>query len=130
MHSEQQAGGPERIYQQALRAGVFQIQRCAACERHVFYPRVACPHCGAAALSWVRPSGVGTVYSSSVVRRKPEQGGDLNIALVDLAEGVRLMSRVDGVAPEAVRIGMAVRAAIINEQDQALLVFVPEGART
>ena len=42
--------------------------------------------------------------------------------------GVRLMSRVDGLAPERVRIGMAVRARIVDEQGQPLLVFVPAGA--
>ncbi|WP_374421886.1 Zn-ribbon domain-containing OB-fold protein [Chromobacterium sp.] len=123
-----QSMGPEQAYQQALGAGVFQIQHCAACDRHVFYPRVSCPHCGGQELGWVRPSGAGIVYSSSVVRRKPEQGGDLNIALIDLDEGVRLMSRVDGLAPERVRIGMAVRARIVDEQGQPLLVFVPAGA--
>ena len=38
------------------------------------------------------------------------------------------MSRVDGLAPERVRIGMAVCARIVDEQGQPLLVFVPVGA--
>ena len=104
--------GPEKRYLEALAAGRFEIQKCVACGKHVFYPRVACPHCGAGELGWVTPSGRGTVYSTSVVRRKPADGGDYNVCLVDLAEGVRMMSRVVSVLPEAVKIGMAVKARI------------------
>lgn len=117
--------GPERLYRDALAAGRFQIQHCTACGRHVFYPRVLCSHCGATALEWVTPSGSGTVYSTTVIRRKPDAGGDINIALVDLEEGVRMMSRVDGVPPAEVRIGMAVTAQISTDGGQPLVVFVP-----
>lgn len=113
--------GPEKRYLDALAAGRFEIQRCAACARHVFYPRVLCPHCGAGELAWVAASGRGTVYSTTVVRRKPADGGDYNVCLVDLAEGVRMMSRVVSIAPEAVKIGMAVRARIT----EGLVEFTP-----
>jgi uncharacterized OB-fold protein len=52
------------------------------------------------------------VYSTTVVRRKADDGGDYNVCLVDLAEGVRMMSRVVSVAPQDVRIGMRVTARI------------------
>jgi len=113
--------GPEKQYLDKLAGGSFEIQRCADCGRHVFYPRVLCPHCGADRLGWVAPSGRGTVYSTTVVRRKPADGGDTNIVLVDLKEGVRLMSRVAGIAPEQVKIGMAVSARIAD----GLVEFVP-----
>jgi uncharacterized OB-fold protein len=119
--------GPERQYQQALAQGRFCIQRCGGCSRHVFFPRVLCPHCGSDRLDWVTPSGRGSVYSTTIVRRKPDAGGDLNLALIDLEEGVRMMSRVEGMAPEAVRIGMPVQAKIIEHQGQPLLVFFAEG---
>lgn len=117
--------GPERTYRDALAAGRFQIQHCTVCGRHVFYPRVLCTHCGATALEWVAPSGRGTIYSTTVIRRKSDAGGDINIALVDLEEGVRMMSRIDGVAPAAVHIGMAVTARITADAGQPLVVFVP-----
>jgi uncharacterized OB-fold protein len=113
--------GPEKQYFDRLAAGRFEIQKCAACGRHVFYPRVLCPHCGAGRLDWVGASGRGTVYSTTVVRRKPADGGDYNVCLVDLAEGVRLMSRVAGIPPAEVRIGMAVKARIA----EGLVEFVP-----
>ena len=46
-----------------------------------------------------------------------------NVALIDLAEGPRMMSRVEGVAPEAVRIGMAVKARVASEGDGFVVVF-------
>ena len=117
--------GVQAQYRQALDDGRFLIQQCAGCDRAVFYPRMICPHCGADKLGWVTPDGRGTVYSTTVVRRKPDAGGDYNVALIDLQEGVRLMSRVDGVAPDAVRIGMGVRAQVIQQDGRGLVVFVP-----
>jgi len=113
--------GPERRYFDALAAGRFEIQKCAACSRHVFYPRVLCPHCGSAELSWIAPSGRGTVYSTTVVRKKSGDGGDYNVCLVDLTEGVRMMSRVVSIAPQDVKIGMAVKARIAD----GLVEFIP-----
>jgi uncharacterized OB-fold protein len=113
--------GPEKRYLDALAAGRFEIQKCAVCAKHVFYPRVLCPHCGSDRLKWVAPSGRGTVYSTTVVRRKPADGGDYNVCLVDLAEGVRMMSRVVSIDPQQVMIGMDVKARIAG----SLVEFTP-----
>lgn len=118
-------GGPDARYAAALAAGRIELQSCTACTRQVFPPRVACPYCGSPALAWRPVSGAATVYSTTVVRRRADEGGDYNVALVDLAEGARLMSRVEGVAPEAVRIGMPVRARIATTQGGPLVVFDP-----
>ncbi|OZI32326.1 DNA-binding protein [Bordetella genomosp. 10] len=119
-----QQTGADLHYQQALAQGQFLIQRCEACSRAVFYPRMICPHCGSDKLAWQAPSGRGTVYSTTVVRRKPEAGGDYNVALVDLEEGVRLMSRVEDAAPGDVHIGMPVQAKVLVRDSGGLLVFV------
>jgi uncharacterized OB-fold protein len=115
--------GADLHYRTALNRGSFLIQRCAACARAVFYPRMICPHCGSDELDWIAPSGAGTVYSTTVVRRKPEAGGDYNVALVDLAEGVRMMSRVEGIAPDTVRIGMAVQLRVSTKDGAGFVVF-------
>lgn len=67
--------------------------------RPVFYPRVG-------ELEWRVSEGRGTVYATTTVRRRGEDPHD--VSLVDLDEGFRMMSRVVGVAPEDVRIGMRV----------------------
>jgi len=117
--------GPEESYRRKLAAGQFELQRCGACHKHIFYPRILCPHCGSSDLTWVAASGEGTVYSTTVTRRKVESGGDFNVAIIELKEGPRLMSRVEGIRPDRVKIGLAVRARIAREQDEVLLVFDP-----
>jgi uncharacterized protein len=113
---------PDQEYLAHLAAGRFMIQRSRSSGRHVFYPRLAEPATGARDLEWVPASGRGTVYSVTTVRAKPP-APSYNVVLVDLAEGPRLMSRVEGLAPEDVRIGMAVQARIIQEDGAAVLVF-------
>ncbi|WP_043007088.1 Zn-ribbon domain-containing OB-fold protein [Comamonas testosteroni] len=112
-------------YQAELDAGRFAIQQCTSCQQHVFTPRELCPHCGASPLRWVRPSGQGTVYSTTTIARKPEAGGDYNVALIDLDEDVRMMSRIEGIAPERVQIGMRVTAQTIQHNGKGLVVFHP-----
>lgn len=119
------AGGIQAIHQAELAAGRFTIQRCNACGRHQYYPRELCSHCGATALELVAPQGRGTVYATTTVRRKAEAGGDFNVALIDLDEGVRLMSRVEGLAADAVSIGLRVRARVQVSEGRGLVVFDP-----
>jgi uncharacterized OB-fold protein len=118
--------GPDAVYRANLAAGKFALQICTACGgKPVFPPRAICPHCGSTDLRWQAASGGGTIYSTTVVRDRPENGGDRNIALIDLAEGARLMSRVEGLPPDQVRIGMTVKARIARTDAGPLLVFDP-----
>jgi uncharacterized OB-fold protein len=116
---------PDEKYASFLRQGRFMLQRCKVDGGHVFYPRVLCPRCGSTELEWAEVSGKGSVYSTTTVRRKPEEGGDYNIVLVDLDEGPRMLSRVEDVSPSNVRIGMPVVARIEGGDERPLLVFVP-----
>src|SRR5487761_2064723 len=121
------SGGAAAVYQAALNEGRFIIQRCNDCAKHVFYPREVCPHCSGTRLDWEEAKGMGSVYSTTTVRRKPDAGGDYNVALIELAEGVRMMSCVRGVAPDEVRIGMRVRARVVDNKGSGLVVFEHEG---
>jgi uncharacterized OB-fold protein len=121
--------GVQAQYQQALDEGRFVLQRCGGCEEAVHYPREVCPHCGSDDLSFVPAQGMGTVYAVTTVRRKAEAGGDLNVSLIDLDEGPRLMSRVANVPPDQVRIGLRVRARITRDQGHSLLVFDAQEVR-
>jgi len=106
-----------------LLAGKFTLQRCGDCGQAQYPPRVFCKHCGSPKISRFEASGNGTVYATSVVRNRPDKGGDHNVCLVDLAEGPRMMSRVEGVAPTAVTIGMKVTARAIVDGDVPYVVF-------
>lgn len=117
-----QAIHPEAQFKAFLAQGRFMIQRAKTSGRYVFYPRVAEPGTGDTDLEWVEASGAGVVYSSTMVRKKPPEPS-YNVALIDLTEGPRMMSRVVGIPAEHVRIGMRVQAKIVNENGTPLVVF-------
>lgn len=120
---------PEAQYLQFLRDGRFMIQRSRVSGEYVFYPRVAEPLTGSTEMDWVEASGRGVVYSTTVVRKKPPMPS-YNVALIDLEEGPRMMSRVEGIAPEDVRIGMQVKARIDTGGEVPAVLFEPGGAST
>lgn len=103
------------------------LLRAKASGKFIFYPRVVEPLTGDTDLEWVKASGRGSIYSMTVVRQRPP-AADYSVVLVDLEEGPRMMSRVDGVAPADVRIGMNVQARIVQKDDSPLVVFVPASA--
>ncbi len=120
--------GPEATFRAFLKEGRFMIQRSASTGRHVFYPRVALPGTGERDLEWVPASGLGTVYATTVARQRPNPDGssnDYNIAIVELDEGVRMMSRVEGLPPAEVAIGQRVKARIAEVDGAPGIVFDP-----
>ena len=100
------------------------LQRSRGTGRFVFYPRVAAPGTGATDLEWVEASGDGTVYATTVIRQRAPTPS-YNLALIDLAEGPRMMSRVEGIDPAAVPIGMSVKARIARDGESFIVVFDP-----
>jgi hypothetical protein len=114
---------PGAAFEAFLRAGEFRLQYCTACRKQIFYPRTLCHYCGCGTLEWRAASGRGVVYSSTTVRQKPERGGDYNVAIIELAEGARMLSRVEGIAPAQIRIGMTVTAVISEANGAPLVVF-------
>ena len=90
--------------------GELRLQQCTACGKHQFYPRTICSHCNAGDLSWVVVEGGGKIASFTVVRRGISKAYEAPyvVALIDLTEGVRLMSNVIDVDPEHVSVGASV----------------------
>ena len=115
---------PDQDFAAFLQEGRFMLQRSRSSGAFVFYPRVAEPTTGAENLEWVEASGDGVVYSTTVVRNKPPTP-DFNVALIDLAEGVRMMSRVVDIDPAAVAIGQKVKARIEGLDGVPAVVFFP-----
>ena len=122
-----QTESPLARYHRHLQAGELAYQYSPAADRAVFFPRLVCPFSGSTDLLWRVSRGLGTVYATTVVF--PRQGDPYNVALIDLDEGFRMMSRVEGLAPERVRIGMRVRVRILPAAgDEAPMpVFDPLG---
>ncbi|MFI0977923.1 bifunctional MaoC family dehydratase N-terminal/OB-fold nucleic acid binding domain-containing protein [Streptomyces sp. NPDC021093] len=104
------------------------IQRCEECGTLRFPWLPGCNACGCARWDTVEASGEGTVFSYVVMHHPafPAFDPPYAVALVELAEGVRMISNVVGVAPDEVRIGMGVRAEFHRfDAELELPVFRP-----
>lgn len=87
------------------------ILRCRACGTFVHLPRPACRSCGGRDLAPAPVSGRGTVWSYTITHRAvPGFGPPFAVALVELEEqrGLRLVTNLTDVPPEAVEIGAPV----------------------
>ena len=98
---------------EATRQRQYLLQWCLDCEQPIFYPREVCPRCLRTSLEWRQASGEGRVYAVSVQHRPAMplpafMDGPYVVALIDLAEGVRVMSNVVGCLPDEVTVGMPV----------------------
>ena len=113
-------------YWQALNDEKFLLKICRGCGKSHFYPRELCPYCHSDELSWIEASGRGVIYSFTVCRRPagPAFANDVpyTVALVDLAEGPRMMSRIVG-DPAKVAIGLKVKVRFERQSDELVLPF-------
>lgn len=87
-------------------------QRCATCGVLRHPPRPMCPHCGSLDIEVAQLSGLGTVYSYAVLHhpQNPAFEYPVKAVLVDLDEGIRMVSNLQNVEPGDIRIGMRVEA--------------------
>ena len=88
------------------------LQRCQSCGHVLFYPRTHCDACQSDQLVWENASGAGTIASYTVVRRgvSADFEAPYVIALIDLAEGPRMMSQIIDADPDALAVGFSVKA--------------------
>jgi uncharacterized OB-fold protein len=92
-----------------------------------FYPRVVAPVTGSEKIEWRVSTGLGTVYATTVVYTKDQPPH--NVALIDVDEGFRMMSRVEDTDPMQVKIGMRVKVKMRpgDEKQPTYPVFTPAG---
>ncbi|WP_443048928.1 Zn-ribbon domain-containing OB-fold protein [Streptomyces sp. NBC_00328] len=104
-----------RPYWDAAAEGRLLIRHCAACDRVHHYPREFCPHCWSEDVNWSPAGGRATLYTWSVVHRNDLPPFDARVpyvaAVVDLAEGPRMMTEVVECEEAALRIGMELEVA-------------------
>ncbi|MCX5287394.1 MULTISPECIES: Zn-ribbon domain-containing OB-fold protein [unclassified Streptomyces] len=118
-----------RTYWDAAAEGRLLVRRCGACGRAHHYPREFCPHCWSEDVEWERASGRAVLYTWSVVHRNdlPPFGERTPYvaAVVDLAEGPRMMTEVVGCEAGELRAGAELKA----EFRDGVAVFRPRGPR-
>ncbi len=107
------------------------VQWCLDCDRPVFYPRDNCPLCLGTSLEWRDCTGEGSLYSFTVnhLSSNPTGGeGPFPVAIVELAEGFRMMSNVVNCPLEELRVDMALSVAWEELSDgRNYPVFEPRG---
>ncbi|MEU9454682.1 bifunctional MaoC family dehydratase N-terminal/OB-fold nucleic acid binding domain-containing protein [Streptomyces sp. NPDC048277] len=107
--------------------GRLLVQRCADCGtlRHPWLP--GCNACGSLDWDTVESSGEGTVYSYVVMHHPPFPAFDppYAVGLIELAEGVRMVSNVVGVPYDKVRIGLPVRVEFRRHEDEDGALTLP-----
>jgi uncharacterized OB-fold protein len=116
------------VFWDAAAAGQLVAQRCGQCGVLRHPPRPMCPHCHSLDVDVVPLSGRGTLYSYAVLHHPQNPAFDYPVlaALVDLEEGVRILSNLVDVAPDDIRIGMRVEARFEpTVGDRAVPVFRP-----
>ncbi|MFF7976819.1 OB-fold domain-containing protein [Streptomyces sp. NPDC007905] len=108
-----EADGFTRPYWEAAATGLLLIRRCRDCGRAHHYPREFCPHCWSEEVAWEEASGRATLYTWSTVHRNDlPPFGDRTpyvAAVVDLAEGPRMMTELVECAGDDAVAGMALR---------------------
>ncbi len=112
-------------------AGELRIQRCNQCGQLQHPPGVRCPACGSVDMGYTVASGKGVLYSYVVAHhpRVPSFDYPLNIGLVELEEGARLITNITDCQPNQLKVGMPVEAwHMATHDDVSLPVFRP--ART
>jgi uncharacterized OB-fold protein len=117
--------GPDAQYLQALNEGRLMLQHCDECSAVRFPPALVCRSCGSPRLTWRVSPGAGTVYAATTVRDK---AGDYNVSLVEFDGGARMMSRVEEVPPQKVRIGQRVNARIVAGDEPFVVFTLADGA--
>ena len=117
---------------EAARDGRLVAQRCAGCGELHHPPRPVCPRCHSLEHDFIELAGTGVVYSYSLLHhpQHPAFTYPVVAVLVDLDEGVRVLSNLVDVEPADVRIGLEVEVAFEpTVADMAVPVFRPRDDR-
>ncbi|MGH3247948.1 MAG: Zn-ribbon domain-containing OB-fold protein [Trebonia sp.] len=113
----------------AANRGELMIQRCVTTGRYFFYPRTYSPFVTGGAAEWVQVSGRAKLYSYIIDFRPPPAfgPGPNVIAVVELAEGPRMMTNLVGVEPDPEKLPLDMELAVEFDQrgEQAVPVFRP-----
>ncbi|GAA1850530.1 Zn-ribbon domain-containing OB-fold protein [Pseudonocardia ailaonensis] len=126
--------GEEAEWYAAAEQGRLGYTRCAACATAHLPLRALCPACGSTDVATAASAGRGSIYSYTVQRRRPAAGVPVPniVALVDLDEGFRMLSRIvgriEGPGEPAIGARVEVRFARCHETVTPVFVLSGEGA--
>lgn len=101
------------------------IQQCKECGKNIFYPKLYCPFCLSKELSWIQATGKGRIYTYMIVYgyQPTEFEADLPyvVAVIDLEEGVKIMSNIVDSELENIRCDASVEVVFDKVTDDVTL---------
>ncbi len=110
----------------ATRAQEFRFQVCQDCGTFVWHPRAHCPGCVNGTLAWHVSTGLGTIYSFSIVRQSyhPFFRNQVPyvVALIDLDEGPRFLTNVTNIDDPEADVSIGQRVKIVWEQHEQVSI--------
>jgi uncharacterized OB-fold protein len=114
-----------RPFWDGLRRGELLVQHCGDCGRATHTPSLVCAHCGSHALAWVPSSGLGAVYSWTIVWRPQTPAFTVPYVpiIVEMEEGWQMLSNLIGCAHDAVHVGLAVEVVFHPLSDEITLPY-------
>ena len=102
-----------------------RFQRCTGCGAWRHVPREMCGACGSQSWEWASSSGRGSVFTWTVVARAMHPSFQADVpytaVVIELEEGVRLVSEVVDCPPEALDIGMPVEVVFHDATPEVTL---------
>ena len=119
-------GDFSKTFWEDLADGRFQLSLCENCDALQFPPKPVCPKCLSDKIVWREISGKGILYSRTRIHAA---GGPFacmapySVGLVDLDEGVRILTRLMPSA-SSLRLGSAIDLAVIDHVDGPLFVAI------
>jgi uncharacterized OB-fold protein len=113
-------------YWQSAADGTLVLQRCVDCGQFQFYPRALCAACGGET-EWVDATGRGTLYTFTIIRQNRSEAfvrlSPYAVGIVELDEGVRMMSNIVGCELDQLEVGMALEVLLLRAADDVGLPF-------
>lgn len=89
--------------------------RCGSCSRYHFPIASTCPYCGADRITLAELSDTGTLWAwTAVTALPPGYRGSVpfGFGIVELPEGIRIVSRIEEADPHRLASGMPVKLGI------------------
>ena len=110
---------------EGARTGRLRVQRCRSCGEHVFIPQPTCTQCLSSELEWIESSGLGTLYSYTVVHRpqQPAFQTPYTVAIVEVEEGFFMLSNLVDCEEADIRIGMPLEVTFQAMSDEISLPY-------
>ena len=113
-------------FYEAAQRNELRFQRCSECGTWRHYPRPACPECLSRDYTWDLATGLGRVYTWTIVHPPTlpafEDQIPYNVVDVLLDEGIHFQSQILDCRPDEIRPDLRVQAVFVPVNDDITLV--------